>query len=145
MQSPQNTLKIHGRVLWHLPVTTDYFIFKTGHCRRLYTRFTQLGKVPQNTLKIHGRVLWHLPGTTDGFIFKTGHCRWLYTQFTQLGRVPHKYWGSGRPASVSDTSTPAVLCPPSGLLFHLHLWSRSDLIQPLRQYQNDIWLYDTRL
>ena len=32
-------------------------IFKTGHCRRLYTRFTQLGQVPQNTLKIHGRVL----------------------------------------------------------------------------------------
>ena len=85
--SPQNTLKIQGRVLWHLPVTTDGFIIKTGHCRRLYTRFTQLGKVPQNTLKIHGRVLWHLPVTTDYFI-----------------NVPHKYWGSGRPASVSDTS-----------------------------------------
>ena len=30
MHSPQNTLKIHGRVLWHLPVTTDGFIIKTG-------------------------------------------------------------------------------------------------------------------
>ena len=98
MYSPQNTLKIHGRVLWHLPVMTDGFIIKTGHCRRLYIRFTQLGKVPQNTLKIHGRVLWHLPVTTDYFI-----------------NVPQKNWGSGRPASVSDTLTPAVLCPPSGL------------------------------
>ena len=42
MQSPQNTLKIHGRVLWHLPVTTDGFIIKTGHYRRLYTRSTQV-------------------------------------------------------------------------------------------------------
>ena len=85
--SPQNTLNIHGRVLWHLPVATDGFIIKTGHCRRLYICFTQLGKDPQNTLKIHGRVLWHLPVTTDYFI-----------------NVPHKNWGSGRPASVSDTS-----------------------------------------
>ena len=140
MQSPQNTLKIHGCVLWHLPVTTDYFIIKTGHCRRLYIRFTQLGQVPRNTLKVHGRVLWHLPVTTDGFIIKTGHCRRLYICFTQLGKVPqntlkihgrvlwhltvttdyfinvpHKNWASGRPASVSDTSTSAVLCPPSGL------------------------------
>ena len=98
MQSPQNTLRIHGRVLWHLPVTTDGFIIKTSHCRRLYTRFTQLCKVPQNTLKIHGRVLWHIPITTDDFV-----------------NVSQHYWGSGRPASVSDTTTTAVLCPPSGL------------------------------
>ena len=118
---PQNTLKIHGRVLWHRPVTTGYFIIKTGHCRRLYTRFTRLGKIPQNTLKIHGHVLWHRPVTTDYFI-----------------NVPREYWGSGRPASVSVTPTPAVICPPSGLYLRLHLWSRSDLIQLLSEYQQDI-------
>ena len=90
--------KIHGHVLWHLPVTTGCFIIRTGHCRRLYIRFTQLGQVLQNTLKIHGRVLWLLPVTTDYLIY-----------------VLHKNWGSGRPASVSNTPTPAVLCPPSGL------------------------------
>ena len=136
----QNTLRIHGRILWHIPVTTDDFITNTGHCRRLYTRFTQLCVSPQNTLKIHGRVLWPKPVTTDDFITNTGHCRRLYTRFTQLcvspqntlkihGRVlwhepvttdgfinvSHYYWGSGRPASVSDTTTTAVLCPPSGL------------------------------
>ena len=67
-QVPQNTLKIHGCVLWHLPVTTGHFIIKTGHCRRLYSRLIQFGQVLQNTLKIHGRVLWHLPVTTDCFI-----------------------------------------------------------------------------
>ena len=80
MYSPRNTLKIHGRVLWPKPVTTDDFIINTGHCRRLYTRFTQLCVTPQNALKIHGRVLWHKPITTDDFIF-----------------VSHYYWGAGRP------------------------------------------------
>ena len=125
---PQNTLKIHGRVLWHIPVTTDDFIYDTGHDRRLYTRLTQLCDVPQNTLKIHGRVLWHIPVTTDDFV-----------------NVSHNYWGSGRPASVSDTTTTAVLCPPSGLWIRLHVWSRSDLIQSFNQYRNNIWLYYTRL
>ena len=69
-------------------MTTDDFIFNTGHYRRLYTRFTQLCKVPQNTLKIHGRVLWHIPVMTDDFIFNTGHYRRLYTRFTQLCEVP---------------------------------------------------------
>ena len=136
----QNTLKIHGRILWHIPVTTDDCITDTGHDRRLYTRLPQLCVSPQNTLKIHGRVLWHEPVTTDGFINDTGHYRRLYTRLTQLcvspqntlkihGRVlwhepvttdgfvnvSHYYWGSGRPASVSDMTTTAVLCPPSGL------------------------------
>ena len=53
----QNTLRIHGRILWHIPITTDGFISITGHCRRRYTRFTQLCVCPRNTLKIHGRVL----------------------------------------------------------------------------------------
>ena len=138
--SPRNTLKIHGRVLWHEPVTTDDFITNTGHCRRLYTRLTQLCVSPRNTLKIHGRVLWQEPVTTNDFITNTGHCRRLYTRITQLcvspqntlkihGRVlwhepvttdgfinvSHYGWGSGRPASVSDTTTTAVLFPPSGL------------------------------
>ena len=81
-----------------IPVTTDDFINDTGHDRRLYTRPTQLCEVTQNTLKIHGRVLGHIPITTDDFV-----------------NVSHDYWGSGRPASVSDTTTTAVLCPPSGL------------------------------
>ena len=81
-----------------IPVTTDDFIHDTGHDRRLYTRLTQLCEVPQNTLKIHGRVLWHIPITTDDFV-----------------NVSHNYWGSGRPASVSDTTTTAVLCPSSRL------------------------------
>ena len=140
MKFLQNTLKIHGRILWHKPVTTDDFINDTGHDRRLYTRLPQLWEGPQNTLKIHGRVLWHKPVTTDDFINNTGHYWRLYTRLTQLcespqntlkihGRVlwripittdgfvnvSHYYWGSGRPASVSDTTTTAVLCPPSGL------------------------------
>ena len=117
---PRNTLKIHGRILWHIPITTDDFISNTGHCRRRYTRFTQL--CPRNTLKIHGRVLWPKPVTTDDFIINTGHCWRLYTRFTQWcvtpqnalkihGRVlwhkpittdgfifvSHYYWGAGRP------------------------------------------------
>ena len=40
-----------------MAVTTDDFIYDTGHDRRPYTRLTQLCEVPQNTLKIHGRVL----------------------------------------------------------------------------------------
>ena len=80
----QNTLKIHGRILWHIPVTTDDFITNTGHCRRFYTRLTQLCVSPRNTLKIHGRVLWHEPVTTDDFITNSGHCRRLYTRLTQL-------------------------------------------------------------
>ena len=118
---PRNTLRIHGRVLWPKPVTTDDFIINTGHCRRLYTRFTQLCVTPQNALKIHGRVLWHKPITTDGFIF-----------------VLHYYWGAG------PTPT-AVLCPPSGFQFRLHVGSRSNPIQSLNQYQINIWLYDTFL
>ena len=84
MTFSQNTLRIHGRILWHIPITTDDFITNTGHCRRLYTRFTQLCMGPRNTLKIHGRVLWHKPVMTDDFITNTGHCRRLYTRFTQL-------------------------------------------------------------
>ena len=76
-----------GQIWSHLPATTGYFIIRTGHCRRLYMRFTQLGWVPQNTLKIHGRVLWHLPATTGYFIIRTGHCRRLYMRFTQWGQV----------------------------------------------------------
>ena len=114
--------RIHGRILWHIPITTDDFISNTGHYRRRYTRFTQLCICPRNTLKIHGRVLWPKPFTTDDFIINTGHCRRLYTRFTQLcvtpqnalkihGRVlwhkpittdgfifvSHYYWGAGRP------------------------------------------------
>ena len=70
MTFSQNTLRIDGRILWHIPITTDDFITNTGHCRRLYTRFTQLCMGPRNTLKIHGRVLWHKPVTTDDFITK---------------------------------------------------------------------------
>ena len=117
----QNTLRIHGRILWHIPITTDGFISITGHCRRRYTRFTQLCICPRNTLKLHGRVLWPKPVTTNNFIINTGHCRRLYTRFTLLcetpqntlkihgrvlGRKPvttqgfifvsHYYWGAGR-------------------------------------------------
>ena len=118
----QNTLRIHGRILWHIPITTDSFIFNTGHCRRRYIRFTQLCICPRNTLKIQGRVLWPKPVTTDDFIINTGHCRRLYTRFTLLCETPqnalkihgrvlwhkpittdgfifvsHYYWGAGRP------------------------------------------------
>ena len=118
----QNTLRIHGRILRHILITTDGLISNTGHCRRRYTRFTQLCICPRNTLKIHGRVLWPKPVTTNNFILNTGHCRQLYTRFTQLcetpqntlkihgrvlGRKPvtthcfifvsHYYWGAGRP------------------------------------------------
>ena len=84
----QNTLRIHGRILWHIPITTYGFISNTGHCRRRYTRFTQLCICPRNTLKIHGRVLWPKPVTTDDFISNTGHCRRRYTRFTQLCICP---------------------------------------------------------
>ena len=87
IQSPQNTLNTPGR---HLPVTTGYFITKTGHCRWLYMQFTQSGQVPQNTLKIHGCVLWHLPVTTGHFIIKTGHCRRLPSWVKSL-RIHWKY------------------------------------------------------
>ena len=73
---------------YSIPITTDDFISNTGHCRRRYTRFTQLCICPRNTLKIHGRVLWPKPVTTDDFIFNTGHCRRLYTRFTQLCKCP---------------------------------------------------------
>ena len=84
----QNTLRIHGRILWHIPVTTDDFILDTGHDWRLYTRLPQLWEGPQNTLKIHGRVLWHIPVTTDDFILDTGHDRRLYTRLPQLWEGP---------------------------------------------------------
>ena len=74
-------------VQW-IPITTDGLISNTGHCRRRYTRFTQLCICSQNTLKIHGRVLWPKPVTTDDFIINTGHCRRLYTRFTQLCVTP---------------------------------------------------------
>ena len=80
----QNTLRIHGRILWHIPITTDGFISITGHCRRRYTWFTQLCICPWNTLKIHGRVLWPKPVTINNFIINTGHCLRLYTRFTLL-------------------------------------------------------------
>ena len=84
----QNTPRIHGRILWHIPITTDGFIFNTGHCRRRYTRFTQLCICPWNPLKVHGCVLWPKPVTTDDFIINTGHCRRLYTRFTLLCETP---------------------------------------------------------
>ena len=80
----QNTLRIHGRILWHIPVTTDDFITNTGHGRQLYTRFTLFCASLRNILKIHGRVLWHEPVTTDDFITNTGHCRRLYNQYRSL-------------------------------------------------------------
>ena len=84
----QNTLRIQGRILWHIPIMTDGFISITGHCRRRYTHFTQLCICPRNTLKIHGRVLWPKPVTTHNFIINTGHCRRLYTRFTLLCETP---------------------------------------------------------
>ena len=74
--------KSQGILFSHLcgnPVITN-----TGHCRRLYTRYTQLYVGPRNTLKIHCRVLGKEPVTTDDFITNTGHCRRLYTGLTQL-------------------------------------------------------------
>ena len=66
--SPLNTLKMHGRVLWHRP----------GRDRRLYNQdrslpttlytFYTIMQSPQNTLRIPGRVLWRRPVTTDSFI-----------------------------------------------------------------------------
>ena len=71
-----------------IPITIYDFISNTGHCRRRYTRFTQLCICSRITLKIHGRVLWLKPVTTDGFISNTGHCRRRYTRFTQLCKCP---------------------------------------------------------
>ena len=70
MYSPQKTLKILGRVLWHLPVTTDGFIIKTGHCRRLYICFTQLGRSPSE----------YTGSTQSCTMTSTGHDRRLYNQ-----------------------------------------------------------------
>ena len=122
-----NILFLHHLFQICPPVTTDDFINGTGHYWRRYTRLTQLCVSPQNTLIIHGRILWRIPITTDDFV-----------------NVSHYYWGSGRPVSVSDMTTTAVLCPPSGLYFRLHVWSRSDLIQSLNQYLINMWLYYTR-
>ena len=88
MTFSQITLRIHGRILCHIPITAYDFISNIGHCRRRYTRFTQLYICPRNTLKIHGRVLWPKPVTTDDFIFNTGHCRRRYTRFTLLCKYP---------------------------------------------------------
>ena len=88
MTFSQNTLRIHGRVLSHIPITIYDFISNTGHCRRRYTRFRQLYICPRNTLKIHGRVLWPKPVTIDDFISNSGHCRRCYTRFTLLCKCP---------------------------------------------------------
>ena len=99
----QNTLRIHGRILWHIPVTTDDFITNAGHCRRLYTRFTQFYVGPRNTLKIHGRVLWQEPVTTDDFMTNTGHCRRLYTGLTQLCVRPRNTLKNTRSCTMTGT------------------------------------------
>ena len=99
----QNTLRIHGRILSHIPITTDGFIFNTGHCRRRYTSFTQLCICPRNTLKIHGRILWPKPVTTDDFIINTGHCRRLYTRFTQLCVTPQNALKNTRSCTKTQT------------------------------------------
>ena len=73
-EHPQNTLKIHGRVLWHIPVTTDDFTSNTGHDRRLYRR--------PNT------IMWtsseYTKNTRSCTITYTGHYRRLYRRLTQL-------------------------------------------------------------
>ena len=76
----------------------------TGHDRRLYNQYRSLPTTLYTSYTIMCESSKYTKNTrsctitTDGFI-----------------NVSHYYWGSGRPASVSDTTTTAVLCPPSGL------------------------------
>ena len=71
---PQNTLKIHGRVLWRIPITTDDFITNSGHCRRLYTRLYT--------------IMWgsseYTKNTRSCTMTYTDHDRRLYIQFRSL-------------------------------------------------------------
>ena len=78
----QNTLRIHGRILWHIPITTDGFISNTGHCRRRYTRFTQLCICPRNTLK----------NTRSCTMTQTGHDRRLYNQYRSLPATVYTFY-----------------------------------------------------
>ena len=69
--------------------------------------------------------------TRSGNMTSTGHDRQPYKRLTQQS-------GLRSTGSVSEAPTPAVLGPPPGLYFCLHLWSRSVLIQLPKQYQNNI-------
>ena len=73
-EGPQNTLKIHCRVLWRIPITTDDFINDTDHYLRLYTRFYT--------------IMWgsseYTKNTQSCTMTWTGHDRWLYKRLTLL-------------------------------------------------------------
>ena len=77
---------------------------------------------------MHGPVLRTSPVTISNFL-----C------------VPHYYWGAGRPEWVSGSIPTVVPCPPSGLLFRLHVGYRITLLQSLNQCRTALWLYDTFL
>ena len=129
-EGPQNTLKIHGRVLWRIPITTDDFINDTDHYWRPYTRFTQLCVGPQNTLKIHGRVLWRIPITTDDFITNSGHCRRLYTRLYTI------MWGS------SEYTKNTRSCTMTWTGHARWLYKRLTLLLGLRSTVFGIWYDD---
>ena len=78
----KNTLRIHGRILGHILVTTDDFITNTGHCRRLYIRLTQLCVGPRNTLK----------NTWSCTMTGTGHDRRLYNQYRSLPTTLYTFY-----------------------------------------------------
>ena len=66
--------KIHCRVLWRIPITTDDFINDTDHYWRLYTRFYT--------------IMWgsseYTKNTQSCTMTWTGHDRWLYKRLTLL-------------------------------------------------------------
>ena len=119
MQSPQNTLWIPGRVLLHLLVTTDDFIIKTGHYRRLYIRLPSWVK----SLRIHWKymvvyydiyrswptALYSRPVTADDFIHvlpswvKSLRIHWKYTV------VYYDIYRSRPTAYIQDRSLPTTL------------------------------------
>ena len=84
MQSPQNTLKIHGRVLWHLPVTTDGFIIKTGPDRRLYNQDRSLPTTLYTFYTIRQSPSEDTENTRSCIMTSTGHDRRLYKHPTQV-------------------------------------------------------------
>ena len=118
---PRITLIIHGPVLRPIPVTINSFLNNTGHCRRLYIRFTLLCETPQNTLLLHGRIIRPIPVTTQGFIF-----------------VSHYYWGAGRTKEDAPESTlrggplPYVVLEKSPFLFLLNHSTVLSLIRSAR-------------
>ena len=126
----QNTLLIHGLVLWHLPVTTDDFIIKTGHNRRLYTRFTQLCKVPHQ----------YTNNTRSCIITYTGHDRRLNNQNRSRPTTLYTFYTIMQSSSEYTKNTRSCIITYTG--HDRRLYKRLTQLSGLRSTGVGIWYYD---